>query len=131
MGHCEITVCRSDSVPKNGHGEVSRQLPNVQSVTTEATHQESLQSLLCRSIPAISFYIAIMDAVFGFAIALPIVTSTGVSVTTGVCQGVSEQRKQNAENANQTRMLKFHVDVKVEPTAVSYTHLTLPTKRIV
>lgn len=55
-----------------------------------------------------------MDALFGFAIALPIVTATGVSVTTGVAQGVAEQKKVNADASNQTRMLKFHVDVWVE-----------------
>jgi len=59
-----------------------------------------------------------MDAVFGLAMALPIVTSTAVAVTTGVCQGVSEQKKQNAENASQTRMLKFHVDVRVDAAAL-------------
>lgn len=55
-----------------------------------------------------------MDALFGFAMALPIVTATGVSVTTGVAQGVSEQKKVNADASNQTRMLKFHVDVWVD-----------------
>ncbi|EMC99285.1 hypothetical protein BAUCODRAFT_58503, partial [Baudoinia panamericana UAMH 10762] len=37
-----------------------------------------------------------------------------ISVTTGVAQGVSEQKKQNADATNQTRMLKFHVDVWVD-----------------
>jgi len=51
----------------------------------------------------------------GLGTALPIVTSTGVAVTTGVAQGVSEQRKQNADASNQTRMLKFHIDIFVDP----------------
>lgn len=51
----------------------------------------------------------------GLGMALPIATTTGVSVVTGVAQGVSEQKKQNADAANQTRMLKFHVDVWVDP----------------
>lgn len=50
----------------------------------------------------------------GLAIALPATAATGVSVVTGVAQGVSEQRKQNADASNQTRMLKFHVDVSVD-----------------
>ncbi|KAI7642541.1 hypothetical protein KC319_g12995, partial [Hortaea werneckii] len=57
-----------------------------------------------------------MDAIFGFSMALPIVASTGISVTTGVAQGVSEQKKQNADAANDDRMLKFHVDTWVEPS---------------
>ena len=51
----------------------------------------------------------------GLGLALPITTATGVSVVTGVAQGVSEQKKQNADSANQTRMLKFHVDTWVDP----------------
>lgn len=54
-----------------------------------------------------------MEFILGIGLALPIVTSTGVSVVTGVAQGVSEQKKQNADASNQTRMLKFHVDVRV------------------
>lgn len=57
-----------------------------------------------------------MDAIFGFAMSLPLVASTGISVVTGVAQGVSEQKKQNADSANQTRMLKFHVDTWVDPS---------------
>lgn len=53
----------------------------------------------------------------GLGLALPIVTSTGVSVVTGVAQGVSEQKKQNADASNQTRMLKFHLDVVVDPAS--------------
>lgn len=45
---------------------------------------------------------------------MPIASATGIAVTTGVAQGVSEQKKQNADAANQTRMLKFHVDVWVD-----------------
>ena len=56
-----------------------------------------------------------MEFVIGLATALPIVASTGISVTTGVAQGVSEQKKQNADASNQTRMLKFHLDVLVDP----------------
>ena len=52
----------------------------------------------------------------GLAIALPVTSATGVSVVTGVAQGVSEQKRQNADAANQTRMLKFHVDVRVDPS---------------
>ena len=55
-----------------------------------------------------------MDFVFGLMTALPIVTATGVSVVTGVAQGVSEQRKVNADSSNQTRMLKFHIDTWVD-----------------
>ena len=55
-----------------------------------------------------------VDFVLGIGLALPITAATGVSVVTGVAQGVSEQHKQNAENA--TRMLKFHIDVRVEPS---------------
>ncbi|KAK5130870.1 hypothetical protein LTR08_001591 [Meristemomyces frigidus] len=57
-----------------------------------------------------------MDFILGLGLALPIVTSTGVSVTTGVAQGVSEQHKQNADAANTTRMLKFHIDIRVDPS---------------
>ncbi|CAK3737343.1 Hypothetical predicted protein [Lecanosticta acicola] len=55
-----------------------------------------------------------MDVLFGFAIGLPIVAGTGISVTTGVAQGVSEQKKVNADASNQTRMLKFHLDTWVD-----------------
>ncbi len=55
-----------------------------------------------------------MEIIMGLAIALPATAATGVSVVTGVAQGVSEQRKQNADASNQTRMLKFHVDVSVD-----------------
>lgn len=55
-----------------------------------------------------------MDFVFGLMTALPIVTATGVSVVTGVAQGVSEQKKVNADSSNQTRMLKFHLDTWVD-----------------
>lgn len=56
-----------------------------------------------------------MDIIFGLGMALPIVSTTAVSVVTGVAQGVSEQKKVNADASNQTRMLKFHVDVLVDP----------------
>ena len=56
-----------------------------------------------------------MDFILGLGLALPIVTSTGVSTVTGVAQGVSQQQKMNEENANnESRMLKFHLDVRVD-----------------
>ena len=51
----------------------------------------------------------------GLGIALPVVSTTGVSVVTGVAQGVQEQKRQNADSSNQVRMLKFHVDIWVDP----------------
>lgn len=56
-----------------------------------------------------------VDAILGLGLSLPIVASTGIAVTTGVAQGVAEQRKQNADASNQTRMLKFHIDIFVDP----------------
>jgi hypothetical protein len=35
---------------------------------------------------------------------------TGIPVVTGVAEGVSEQKKVNAEAANETRMVKFYMD---------------------
>ncbi|EME46493.1 hypothetical protein DOTSEDRAFT_70486 [Dothistroma septosporum NZE10] len=55
-----------------------------------------------------------MDVILGLGIALPVVTTTAISVTTGVAQGVQEQHKQNADASNQTRMLKFHLDVWID-----------------
>lgn len=60
-----------------------------------------------------------VDAILGLGLALPIASTTGISVTTGVAQGVQEQKKQNADASNQTRMLKFHVDIAVESKAGS------------
>lgn len=54
-----------------------------------------------------------MEFIFGLATALPVVSATGVSVVTGVAQGVSEQQKQNADSSNAIRMLRFHLDVSV------------------
>ncbi|KAF2717879.1 hypothetical protein K431DRAFT_306501 [Polychaeton citri CBS 116435] len=51
----------------------------------------------------------------GLGLALPITSGVGVGVVTGVAQGVSEQKRVNADSANQARMLKFHLDVYVEP----------------
>ncbi|SMY18864.1 unnamed protein product [Zymoseptoria tritici ST99CH_1A5] len=56
-----------------------------------------------------------VDAILGLALSLATVMPTGISVVTGVAQGVSEQHKQNADAANQTRMLKFHLDVETDP----------------
>ena len=53
----------------------------------------------------------------GLGLALPVASATGISVTTGVAQGVSEQKKANADASNQTRMLKFHLDVWVESSS--------------
>ncbi len=36
---------------------------------------------------------------------------TGIPVVTGVSEGVSHQKKQNEEAANETRMVKFHLEV--------------------
>lgn len=58
---------------------------------------------------------SMVDFILGLGLALPIVTSTGIATVTGVAQGVSEQKKQNADSSNQVRMLKFHLDVFVEP----------------
>lgn len=55
-----------------------------------------------------------VDAVFGLALSLAIVMPVGISVTTGVAQGVQEQHKQNADASNQVRMLKFHLDVWID-----------------
>jgi len=52
-----------------------------------------------------------MDFILGLGIALPIVSCVGISVTTGVAQGVNEQKKQNADAGNAARMLKFHADI--------------------
>lgn len=56
-----------------------------------------------------------VDFIMGLGLSLPIVMSTGIAAVTGVSQGVSEQHKQNADAANTTRMLKFHIDVWVDP----------------
>ncbi|TKA33177.1 hypothetical protein B0A50_00730 [Salinomyces thailandicus] len=55
-----------------------------------------------------------MDVLFGFATAFPIVASSAIAVTTGVAQGVSEQKRVNADASNQVRMLKFHLDTSLE-----------------
>ena len=57
-----------------------------------------------------------VDFILGLGLALPLVATTGISVTTGVAQGVSEQKKANADASNQTRMLKFHADVRIDPS---------------
>lgn len=67
-----------------------------------------------------------MDFILGLGLALPVATSTGVSVVTGVAEGVSHQQKVNAEANNQSRDLKFHLrtrraaeDVKTDEHARS------------
>ena len=49
--------------------------------------------------------------VFGLALALPIVTSSGIATVTGVAEGVHHQKQQNKEASNEKRMEKFRVDV--------------------
>ncbi|KAK5109951.1 hypothetical protein LTR62_006440 [Meristemomyces frigidus] len=56
----------------------------------------------------------IIDVILGLGIALPVVGAGGISVVTGVAQGVQEQHKQNADSSNQRRMLKFHLDVNID-----------------
>ncbi|KAK5121356.1 hypothetical protein LTR85_005522 [Meristemomyces frigidus] len=56
-----------------------------------------------------------VDFIMGIGLSLPIVMSTGIAAVTGVSQGVSEQHKQNADAANTTRMLKFHIDTCIDP----------------
>lgn len=36
---------------------------------------------------------------------------TGIPVVTGVAEGVHHQKEQNKEAANETRMIKFYIDV--------------------
>ncbi|OQO01950.1 hypothetical protein B0A48_12423 [Cryoendolithus antarcticus] len=55
-----------------------------------------------------------VDFIMGLGLALPITSAVGVATVTGVGQGVSEQQRQNADSSNQVRMLKFHLDVRVE-----------------
>lgn len=38
----------------------------------------------------------------------------GIPVVTGVAEGVSHQKKQNEEAANETRMVKFYIDCECE-----------------
>jgi hypothetical protein len=39
---------------------------------------------------------------------------TAIPVVTGVAEGVSHQQKQNAEAANETRMIKFNIIVSCD-----------------
>jgi hypothetical protein len=55
-----------------------------------------------------------MDLLMGIGIALPVVATTAIGTVTGVGQGVAEQRRQNADSSNQTRMMKFHLDVHLD-----------------
>lgn len=55
-----------------------------------------------------------VDAIMGLALSLATVMPVAISTVTGVAQGVSEQHKQNADASNQTRMLKFHLDVWID-----------------
>ena len=49
--------------------------------------------------------------VFGLALGLPIVVSSGIATVTGVAEGVHHQKQQNKEAANEKRMEKFYIDV--------------------
>ena len=40
-----------------------------------------------------------------------LLTITAIPVVTGVAEGVSEQKKANAEASNETRQTKFHIDI--------------------
>jgi len=53
-----------------------------------------------------------MDLILGLGLSLPVIASVGVGTVTGVAQGVAEQKRVNAENSNESRMLKFHIDVR-------------------
>lgn len=55
-----------------------------------------------------------MDLIMGLSIALPVVSTTAIGTVTGVGQGVAEQRRQNEDSSNQTRMMKFHLDVHLD-----------------
>ncbi|KAF2150227.1 hypothetical protein K461DRAFT_281463 [Myriangium duriaei CBS 260.36] len=55
-----------------------------------------------------------MDFILGLGIALPVAISTGIATTTGIAEGVSHQQKVNEENANESRQLKFHIDVSCD-----------------
>ena len=55
-----------------------------------------------------------MDFLMGIGIALPVVSTTAIGTVTGVAQGVAEQRRQNEDSSNQSRMLKFHLDVHLD-----------------
>lgn len=55
-----------------------------------------------------------MDLIMGLGIALPVVSTTAIGTVTGVAQGVAEQRRQNEDSSNQARMLKFHLDVRLD-----------------
>ncbi|KAK4964299.1 hypothetical protein LTR66_012361 [Elasticomyces elasticus] len=58
-----------------------------------------------------------MEAILGLGIALPVASSVGIGTVTGVAQGVKAQREANKDANNAKRMLKFHLDVEVEPSA--------------
>lgn len=62
-----------------------------------------------------------MDMILGLGLSLPIVTSVGIGTVTGIGQGVSQQQKANeaaqGDAADESRMLKFHLDVHVEPAS--------------
>ncbi|KAK4555932.1 hypothetical protein LTR86_007152 [Recurvomyces mirabilis] len=57
-----------------------------------------------------------IDVILGLGVSLPVVGAGGISVVTGVAQGVQEQHKQIADVSNQRRMLKFHIDISVDPS---------------
>lgn len=71
-----------------------------------------------------------MDFILGLSLALPIATSVSVATVTGVAEGVSYQQKVNEENANETRQLKFHVDVLAPGTPLDGRMVTLAHDRL-
>lgn len=60
-----------------------------------------------------------MDFILGLGLALPITAASGVSVVTGVAEGVSHQQKVNEEAKSETRSLKFHVDARIDPATAA------------
>ncbi|PNS21583.1 hypothetical protein CAC42_942 [Sphaceloma murrayae] len=58
-----------------------------------------------------------MDFILGLGIALPVTMGSGIAVVTGVAEGVSHQQKVNEEASNETRQLKFHVDVSANSSS--------------
>lgn len=59
----------------------------------------------------------IIDVLLGLGLALPVTAGVGIGTVTGVAQGVSQQQKINAENNNEARQIKFHIDIRVETSS--------------